>query len=173
MAHHEESTKSVQLADRPPLMDGAQGGAQEVPEFMRVGEPPGGRGGAVFVTDVLDTAESGQTVTAVGASDAAESLTSEAGGRLHISGGVVIDANHAGTEPQENSELYIYENGFDLLAGGGVDNVDNSAERQVYFNNGTDPVRQPIAGDLTVTITQQAAAVNSATGTIYIYFVAE
>lgn len=86
---------------------------------------------------------------------------------------VIIDCNHAGTEPQENSELYIYENGFDLLAGGGVDQVDNTAERQVYFNNGTDPVKQPISTTLTVTVTQQAAAVNSATGTLYIYFVGE
>jgi len=86
---------------------------------------------------------------------------------------IIIDCNHAGTEPTENSEIYIYENGFDLLAAGGVDQVDNTAERQVYFNNGTDPVKQPIANTLTVTITQQAAATNSATGTVYLYFVGE
>lgn len=86
---------------------------------------------------------------------------------------IIIDGNHAGTEPTENSEVYIYENGFDLLAAGGVDQVDNTAERQVFFNNGTYNIKQPITGDLTVTVTQQAAATASATGTIYIYLVGE
>ena len=86
---------------------------------------------------------------------------------------IIIDGNHAGTEPTENSEIYIYENGFDLLSGGGVDQVDNTAERQVFFNNGTYNIKQPITGDLTVTVTQQAAATASATGTIYIYLVGE
>ncbi len=86
---------------------------------------------------------------------------------------VIIDGNHGGTEPTENSELYIYENAFDLLAAGGENNVDNTAERQVFFNNATMPVRQPISTDLTVTVTQEAAATNDATGTIYIYFVAQ
>lgn len=86
---------------------------------------------------------------------------------------IIIDCNHGGTEPTENSEIYIYENGFDLLAGGGVDQVDNSAEREVFFNNGTYNIKQPISTTLTVTITQQAVVTNSATGTIYIYFVAE
>ena len=86
---------------------------------------------------------------------------------------IIIDCNHAGTEPTENSEIYIYENGFDLLAAGGVDQVDNTAERQVFFNNGTYNIKQPISTTLTVTITQQAAATNSATGTIYIYFVGD
>ena len=86
---------------------------------------------------------------------------------------IITDGNHGGTEPSEDSEVYIYENGFDLLAGGGVDNLDNTAERQVFFNNGTYNIKQPISADLTLTVTQQAAVVNSATGTIYIYFVAE
>lgn len=86
---------------------------------------------------------------------------------------IIIDANHAGTEPQENSEIYVYENGFDLLGGAGVDQVDNSAEREVWFGDGTNKFTQPITGDLTVTVTQQAVVVNSATGTIYIYLVGE
>ncbi len=86
---------------------------------------------------------------------------------------VIIDANHGGTEPSEDSELYIYENSFDLLAGGGVDQVDNTIERQVFFNNGTYNVKQPLTAAVTITVTQQAVAVNSATGTIYIYLVSD
>jgi len=81
---------------------------------------------------------------------------------------IEIDCNHAGTEPTENSEIYIYQNGFDLLAAGGVDQIDNSVERQVFFSNGTSPQKQPIVGALTVTVTQQAVVTNSATGTIYL-----
>ena len=86
---------------------------------------------------------------------------------------VSIDCNHAGTEPTENSELYIYDAyGGDMLGGQGVDQVDNTAERRVYFHNGTAPVRQPCVDAWTVTITQQAAATNSATGTIKIILTA-
>lgn len=86
---------------------------------------------------------------------------------------IVIDGNHAGTEPTENSEIYIYQSGFDLLGAQGVDQVDNTAERQVYFSDGTSKVKQPVYDTLTVTITQQAVATNSATGTVYLILVAE
>lgn len=87
---------------------------------------------------------------------------------------VMIDCNHAGTEPSENSELYILDAvGGDMLGGQGVDQVDNSAERHVYFHNGTAPVKQPMVGTWTVRVTQQAVAVNSATGTIKIVLVSD
>ena len=79
-----------------------------------------------------------------------------------------IDCNHAGTEPTEDSEIYIYQNGIDLLDGNGVNAIDNSAERQIYFQTDSLPMTQPIISSLTVTVTQQAAATASATGTIYI-----
>jgi hypothetical protein len=81
---------------------------------------------------------------------------------------VEIDGNHAGTEPTENSEIYIKQNTFDLLNGNGVDQVDNTAERAVYFYIGSAAGKRPIYGDLTITVTQQATATNSATATIYI-----
>jgi len=92
--------------------------------------------------------------------------------RLHSWYGfkVIIDGNHAGTEPTENSELYIYQYGFDLLGAGGVDQVDNSAEREVYFSDGTNKCKQPFVNTITVTVTQQAVVTNSATGTIVIIF---
>jgi len=87
---------------------------------------------------------------------------------------VIIDCNHAGTEPTENSELYILNaGGGDVLGGQGVDQVDNTAERFVYFHNGSVPFKQPMVGTWTVRVTQQAAAVNSATGTLYVILVSE
>ncbi len=86
---------------------------------------------------------------------------------------IVIDGNHGGIEPTESSEIYIYQSGFDLLGAQGVDQVDNTAERQVYFSDGTNKVKQPVYDTLTATITQQAAATNSATGTVYLVLVAE
>jgi hypothetical protein len=80
---------------------------------------------------------------------------------------VRIDCNHAGTEPTENSEIYAYEGGFDLLKNAGVDQVDNSDEREVLCYPATQPI---IMGTLTVTVTQQATATNSATGTYYLVF---
>jgi hypothetical protein len=75
----------------------------------------------------------------------------------------VSDAGVLGTEPQENSEIYVYQNGIDLLGGGGVDQVDNTSERYVPAKaDGTNIKSAPIIGDVVVTITQQAAAVNSA-----------
>ena len=81
---------------------------------------------------------------------------------------VQIDGNHAGIEPTENSELYIYQGGQDLLDGNGVDMVDNTAERTVYFQADGLPKRRPFNGSWTIRVTQQAAATASATGTIKI-----
>jgi hypothetical protein len=87
---------------------------------------------------------------------------------------VFIDCNHAGVEPTENSELYILNAvGGDMLGGQGVDQVDNTIERHVYFHNGTAPVKQPMIDTWTVRITQQAVATNSATGTIKIILVSD
>ena len=79
---------------------------------------------------------------------------------------VYIDANHAGTEPTENSDLYIKMWSVDLLGGTGVDQVDNTAERDVYFLNNGLPKPAPFADSWVVTITNNA--VLSATGTIRI-----
>jgi hypothetical protein len=79
-----------------------------------------------------------------------------------------IDCNHSGTEPTEDSEIYIYQSGIDLLGGNGVNQVDNTTEREVFFYFGSTKVTRPFYDTLTVRITQQAAATNSATGTIRI-----
>ena len=79
---------------------------------------------------------------------------------------VEIDCNHAGTEPTENSELYIYQNSLDMLGGNGVDQVDNTAEREVLFYFASTAVTRPVYDSMVVTISQQAAATNSATGSI-------
>ena len=79
---------------------------------------------------------------------------------------VEIDGNLGGTEPTENSELYIYKNSFDLLGGNGVDQVDNSAERIVFCTDGSVSIKAPITDTIVITVTQQSTATNSATGTI-------
>jgi hypothetical protein len=84
---------------------------------------------------------------------------------------VEIDCNHAGTEPTEDSEIYIYQNGIDILGGNGVNQVDNTAEREVFFSFSSTGVTRPVFNTWTVTVTQQAAATNSATGTIRIILV--
>lgn len=74
----------------------------------------------------------------------------------------VGDTYTIGAEPTENSELYIYQNGRDILEAAGVDKVDNTTENSVYCKiNGT-AATPPVIDDLTVTVTQQAAATNSA-----------
>ena len=84
---------------------------------------------------------------------------------------VEIDCNHAGTEPTEDSELYIYQNGIDILGGNGVNQVDNTAEREVFFSFSSLGETRPVFDTWTVRITQQAAATNSATGTIRLILV--
>lgn len=84
---------------------------------------------------------------------------------------VEIDANHAGTEPTEDSELYILKNGFDILSGNGVNQVDNSAERMVFASDGVSSILAPITDTIVVRVTQQAAVTNSATGTVKLILV--
>jgi len=71
--------------------------------------------------------------------------------------------------PTENSEIYIYQNSFDMLGGNGVDQIDNTAEREVLFYFAGQAVTRPIFESMVVTVSQQAAATNSATGTIRIF----
>jgi hypothetical protein len=74
----------------------------------------------------------------------------------------VGDTYTIAAEPTENSELYIYLNGYDILEAGGVDQVDNTTERNLYCKLNSAQANIPIVSDLTVTITQQATATNSA-----------
>lgn len=85
---------------------------------------------------------------------------------------VSIDCNHAGTEPTEDSDIVILHNGVDLLDSGGADMIDNTSERVVTASvNSGGFIPIPIISDMIVTITQAAAATNSATGTIKFIFV--
>lgn len=85
---------------------------------------------------------------------------------------VDIDCNHAGTEPTEDSDLVILHNGVDLLDAAGTNMIDNTAERSVFASvNSGGFIPIPIISDMVVTITQAAAATNSATGTLKLIFV--
>jgi len=44
----------------------------------------------------------------------------------------VGDAYTIAAEPTEDSDLYIYQGGLDILEGNGVDQVDNTTERNAY-----------------------------------------
>jgi len=78
----------------------------------------------------------------------------------------VGDTYTIAAEPTENSDLYIYQGGRDILAAAGVDKVDNTTENAIYCSDGSATVYPPIISDLVVTITQAATATNSAVGTI-------
>ena len=78
---------------------------------------------------------------------------------------LIIDGNHAGTEPTEDSDIIIEENGIDLLGGNGTDLVDNTDERETLFKIGSTAATQPFLDTWTITITQAAEATNSATVT--------
>ena len=69
-------------------------------------------------------------------------------------------------EPTENSDLWIYQGGRDILEGNGVDQVDNSTERTVYCMVNSQPAAPPILSDLVITVTQASTATNDAVGTI-------
>jgi hypothetical protein len=85
---------------------------------------------------------------------------------------VDIDCNHAGTEPTEDSDLVVLHNGVDLLDTGGTDMIDNTAERSLYASvNSGGFIPIPIISDMIATITQAAAATNSATGTLKFIFI--
>lgn len=76
------------------------------------------------------------------------------------------DSYTIATEPTENSELYIYQGGQDILGGGGVDQVDNTTENTVYCTVNSNQITPPIISDLVITMTQEAPATNDAVGTI-------
>jgi len=83
---------------------------------------------------------------------------------------VYIDGT-SGVTPTENSDLYVYQNSDDLLDGNGVDMIDNTAVNSVYSGvSGSGPYSRPVNGDLTITATQAATAVNSAVGTFKLTF---
>ena len=85
---------------------------------------------------------------------------------------VQIDGNHAGTEPTENSDFYLYdENGFDILGGAGVDQVDNTAEREVTPICGSVEKPQPITSALTLALSNNV--VTNATCTFRLFFTAK
>lgn len=74
----------------------------------------------------------------------------------------VGDAYTIAAEPQENSEIYIFQNGMDILQTG-TDMVDNTTERTIFCKPDGSTIATPvIVDDLIVIITQQAAAVNDA-----------
>ena len=73
------------------------------------------------------------------------------------------DAYTIGTEPTTNSEVYLYENGVDLLGGGGVDKLDNDGQNIVFAKpDGSNAATPAINAPLTLRITHQAAATNDA-----------
>jgi len=76
------------------------------------------------------------------------------------------DSYTIASEPTENSDLYIYQGGRDILEGNGVDQVDNTTERTVYCMVNSQPAAPPILDDLVITLTQASTATNSAVGTI-------
>lgn len=75
-----------------------------------------------------------------------------------------IDANHAGTEPDEDSDITITHAGLDMLNGGGTDMVDNTDENDVVFFVAGYAVTAPIFGSVVVAISNNT--VNDATGTV-------
>ena len=81
---------------------------------------------------------------------------------------VIIDGNHGGVEPTEDSEIYVYQYGMDLLDANGVNMVDNTTEREVHFATDGQPLMQPFVDTWTVTVTQQAAVTNDAVITLYL-----
>jgi hypothetical protein len=76
------------------------------------------------------------------------------------------DAYTIATEPTEDSDLYIYQGGRDILEANGVDQVDNTTERTVYCMVNSQPAAPPIISDLVITLTQASSATNDAVGTI-------
>jgi len=78
----------------------------------------------------------------------------------------VDDTFTIAAEPTEDSDLYIYQGGRDMLEGKGVDAVDNSTENTVYCMIDGAAATPPIISDLVITLTQAATATNDAIGTI-------
>lgn len=84
-----------------------------------------------------------------------------------LTGGTQNDWDAADTytiaaEPTENSDVYFYMGGIDILDANGVDQVDNTTERDLYFAVNGVPATRLITGDIVITTTQAAVATNSA-----------
>jgi hypothetical protein len=84
---------------------------------------------------------------------------------------IYIDGNHAGGEPTEDSDIYIYMLGKDQLNGRGIDQVDNSTERALYFSTAGQPRRQDIVGAVTISVVLSLPKAWVATGTLYLILV--
>lgn len=85
---------------------------------------------------------------------------------------VEIDGNTGGTEISENCDLTIKKNGFDILAGNGANQMDNTAERMVFASDGVSSILAPITDTIVVNPdTSTENAVNSAAGTVKLIFV--
>jgi len=81
---------------------------------------------------------------------------------------VFIDCT-SGVTPTDDSDLYVYQDGNDLLDGNGVDRVDGSAVDTTYPRiDSSGPYPRPVSDDLTLTISNNS--VNSAVGTITLTF---
>ena len=78
----------------------------------------------------------------------------------------VGDTYTIAAEPTENSDLYIFQHGRDILEGNGVDKVDNTTENSIYCTINGAPATPPIVSELVVTVTQAATATNGAIGFI-------
>jgi hypothetical protein len=71
----------------------------------------------------------------------------------------------SGVTPTEDSDLYVYQRGVDLLDGNGVDEIDNTAKSAVYAAiDGSGPYPRPITGDIHITAEQASSATTAATG---------
>jgi len=90
---------------------------------------------------------------------------------------VRIDGNHAGTEPTEDSDLYLYRSyntspgDFDVLGGNGVDQVDNTASRVVVPASAGQNKWAYVSTPLTLYIVQAAVVTNSAVVYVTLVFV--
>jgi len=75
----------------------------------------------------------------------------------------------SGVTPTDDSDMYVYQDGNDLIGGNGVDKVDGSTVNSVYPGiDGSGPYPRPVSGDLILTISNNS--VNSAVGTITLTF---
>lgn len=112
------------------------------------------------ITNTTDSNSSG-TITANTASTVTATLTGGTDADWDVGDAFTIAA-----EPTEDSDLYIYQGGRDILEGNGVDAVDNSTERTVYCMVNSQPAAPPIISDLVITLTQATSKTNDAVGTI-------
>jgi len=104
------------------------------------------------------------TSTATITANTASTVTGTLSGGTTDNDWDVGDTYTIAAEPKEDSDLYIYQGGIDLLDGNGVDMVDNTTERDVYFAIDSLPATRLITGDLVLTITQASSATASALG---------